>query len=468
MHIVDFAASIDPGLYLPVILSVGLAGVLLLYRESFGLFDPLWLLVMAMSFGVANLVYIDVLGRQESTGFAAYIALTVVLFAAGAAISRSLLRRGRNAIRQDGAAQTAQMQSSVHRRFANRVLISATMLLMLALLVRAVTVGLPIFAANPETQRVAVNSGGFGLLQRVIEPCVYCVLLLVFYLGRATGKTTQLRAICFSVAMVALLVSGAKGALVMAYNAFFFANLYISLRTSSRKSIVPVKAILIAGVGIIGYAMAILTLRAVGTSEEDVSGFVINTFFARLIAYGDGIYYFFVSGRLYERMTYSPLDFLYREILVPFLAPLRILSYPSGTLGNDIALFMFGEQTRGGPNPTMAVEGYAFFGMAGGLVYCTLLGALFGYLRRVLLTRRPRHEMASLLLFGFVNTLVLRLPSDFLYFTGGIVDVVLTMSVVIVMASILSRLKPDFGQQPTSTGIRSSQEPVLNHSSPLL
>jgi len=423
MHIVDFVQQVDTTRYFSILAIVLLINVLFFRKLAFNRYDPLWIVVLSLSFQLTTPIYLWLVDQDIELKYLVYIICAVLLFWVGAFIAQQFLRMPRSSL-TDGAHSSQRYPLTAQKgkeRFIYIFLTWSTLMLMLALLVRAFTSGLPIFANNPELEKLLVNRGGLGVLERIIEPSVNCSLIFIYYLARMKGRFTLKLLIYMVIPLLALLVSGSKSALLTVYYTFYFANTYAALRERQRFAFVSMKVVISGAVAVLAYATFVLIARANGSGIVDVNKFVAQTLLTRFIGFSDGIYYFFEGTTLYSRLHYGIGDYFYLYWIVPLLAPLRLVPYPAQALGNEIIATKLGGIWLGGPNPTMSVEGFIFFGF-GGLLYCFFLGVLFSFCRRIMLKIKMRGNLQALLLFSIGNLLSLKIASDMILFTASLFD----------------------------------------------
>jgi len=435
MHINEFTQNLDVTRYISMLVGILIVNVLLFRNLAYHRYDPIWIVVMTLSFQLTTPIYAFFYDQTINKEHVIYVALALISFLIGAQISHLFLKTKWKTLSVD---LRQNLQSDIIRkkreqRFIYLFLTLSSFLLVLALGVRAATVGLPIFSNNPDLEKLLVNQGGFGVLERIIEPSVNGSLILIYYLIYIKRKFT-LPLLIYSLApLTALLVSGSKGTLLTAYYTFFFTNIYIAFREHKRFTFVSLKVIVLGAIAVMGYAVFVLVTRARGTGVNNIDNFVVQSLLARFIAFSDGIYYYFQNGSLLGRLFYEPSEYIYQYWAVPLLAPLRLVAYPAQSLGNAIISTRFGGNWLGGPNPTMSVEGYVFFGFIGGAIYCFCLGILFSFCRRIMLKIRTGNRLKELLLFCIGNLLSMKITGDMLLFAASIFDysVVITFTFLV-------------------------------------
>ena len=233
--------------------------------------------------------------------------------------------------------------------------------------------------------------------------------------------------------LLALLVSGSKGGLIAVLVSFTAVQAYLKGMDAEYRAPRPARILMLAAAAVLGYTFLVLLLRATGAAEGDPLLFALTTFGVRLIAFGDGVFYFF-SNELHKVLSFQPLDYVWDYLLAPPLALLRLTDYPS-TLGLKISGEMFGQEKMG-PNPTVFVEGYAYFGGLLGPMYAACIGALFQALRSNAFSRSTRFRTWGFLWFAMLFPLAQMVAADMVLFVGEVTNALLVATLVWVIDEI--------------------------------
>jgi oligosaccharide repeat unit polymerase len=424
MNIALLLDVIDWKVFLALFLGVFLVASALFKPLSYGVFDVGWIVVATQSVGVTLVSYLYINGSSHLQPYAIFMNMAFLFFFLGAHLVQSAftsLRPNRPPF------NTESVEVGATLRLLSRILFFLQALIIALILLRASTQGLPIFYEDPELAKVEVNSGGFGLISRILNPSVTIAFSIIFLL-QGFGYLRGWRLLVFMMPpLFALLASGSKGALIVLLVSYTAVQAFLFGRMREYKPPSSIKLLTYMTIGTLGYAVAVLLLRAIGTGEDDPWLFVWNTFGVRLIAFGDGVFYFFAND-LVSKISFDLYDYIWDYILGPLLALVRLVDYPV-SLGLKISGEMFG-QDKLGPNPTMFVEGYVYFGFIGGLMYAGCLGMLFQMLRSNLFSRTRRFSAHHFINFSLMFSLSQLVASDMLLFHAELINSLLLMMMI--------------------------------------
>ena len=435
MHIMELVAGLNIPLYVLILMTVSFLNYILFKKLTFGSFDPIWIMVMALIFNLTMALYVFFEYKSIKVGDLVYIITSFLSFVIGTYSIKLFMGRW-HGTKEISSALSQQFVTTNDKAFIRIFIYLSTGIMVIAFSIRAYFLGIPIFSADPEYQKVMMNKGGFGVVTRIIEPLIYCNLLLLFYARTAGLWRSKTIYVYFIIPIMILLSSGSKGSLITIYFAYFFSSTYISLKTRVTTISISFKRILPFVLVVLLYSVLVLFLRAIGTAEDNAYEFVLKTFLLRFIAYGDGLFYFF-SNNLLNYINYSPLEYIWGYLIVPVGALFRLVDYQI-TLGLEISGIMFGIDNFG-PNPTMFVEGLVYFGYIGGVVYCFILGVLFSFVRFVAVGINIRKNILRLFVFGISNLMSLAITSDMLLFAAtAINNFIILLPVLFVCATVTS------------------------------
>jgi hypothetical protein len=314
---------------------------------------------------------------------------------------------------------------SLELKKLKQLMIFLQLVIISMLILRASTQGLAIFAADPEMAKVDVNSGGFGLITRILGPAISMSSAIAMLLLISKSISVKRCIWMLMPVILALLSSGSKGAFISLLGAYVVALIY-QKRTISSFVIPQVGrsvAVLIAL--LFSYSLLVLLLR--GSNEESSMLFALTMLGVRFLAYGDALYYFFFND-LYRVISLQPLDYVWDYFFSPVLAMSRLIEYPI-TLGLRISGEMFGME-KGGPNPTMFVEGYAYFGYSFGLVYAFFIGVMFQFLRFNAFNAFSKFSAWNYLRFSILFNIASTLPTDMILVVGDMVNATLVFLLI--------------------------------------
>lgn len=436
MNIAELLNLFDWALFLPLYVGILLVASLLFRPVSYGVFDVAWIVIAAQSVGVTLVVYLDLTMHGHLKEHSIFMLLALLGFLLGARVTHATFLYVRP---QRPQCVVGSFEIVFALRQLRRILAFLQFLILALVLLRASTQGLPIFMADPEMAKVEVNSGGFGLITRIQTPSVtlaFSIIFLLQSLGHLRGGKLLLAMLP---ALIALLASGSKGALLAVLISYTAVQAYLMGLVHGYKPPSSTRVVIYVAVTILGYAAVVLLLRAIGTGEDDPWLFVVTTFGVRLIAFGDGVFYYFVND-LFRTLSFDPSDYFWDYILNPLMALLRLVDYPI-SLGLKISGEMFGQEKLG-PNPTMYVEGYAYFGALGGLFYAACLGVVFQILRSNVFSRFRSFSIWNFIGFVLLFSLAQLVPSDMLLFHADLVNSILLASMVWLANNLIQFLFP--------------------------
>lgn len=405
--------------------------ILSLRSLAFNWYDPIFVINgTVIGFSLAIMAYSYFVDRTISSSDLSYIALSTFSFFVGAHIVRVSLRTRFQRHIQISSVKGHDFGIMLVKMF----LFVSSCLLFAAFITKAYTVGLPILSTDPDLQKSVATTGGYGGLGRIIETLTYCNLVLLFYLRRMK-LLSKLTGLYFILPILAIVASGSKSAFLTVFFAYFFANLYVALKKGEKPNFISFKFFAFSILGVMAYAALVMFLKMVnldfvGTEARDL---VIRSLLIRLIASGEGVYYFFMYLR--GLLVHNPLDYLNSYLIQPLFAPFRIVSYQKA-LGAEMG-YMLSNSELLGPYPTMYVEGWVFFGYFGGIVYCLLLGCFFSYCRFMSLSAGIRNEVARMLFFCIANILILEIGKDMMLFAGYVLNYALIVPAVLIVSRVL-------------------------------
>jgi len=424
MNISALFEHIDWQAFLTIYLGVFGLAVAMFRRCAYGAYDPAWIAVAAISVSVTLVAYLYQVEQIGAGAHVAYIALTLFAFLLGVRGTDTALRHLHPMPR---ALDLDTPQARRHLQQLRRILGLLQVLIIAMVVIRAAVQGLPILAEDPELAKVEVNAQGFGLITRLLGPSVTMGLSITFLLWAKRVFTRRRALLALLPSLLALLASGSKGGMLAVLVSFTAVQAYLMGMDATYRAPRASRVLMLATAAILGYALLVLLLRAAGAGEGDPLVFALTTFGVRLIAFGDGVFYFFVND-LHTTLSFQPLDYVWDYLLAPVLAILRLIEYPI-TLGLKISGEMFGQEKLG-PNPTLFVEGYAYFGTVLGPVYAACLGILFQALRSNAFPRNARFTAWGFLRFAVLFPLAQAVTADMLLFVAEAINTALVAAVL--------------------------------------
>lgn len=370
--------------------------------------DPLLLVFLNVGLNVAIVV---VLADANGTSTIAYVLAGFVAFLAGLHCFRERNASGAAlpALRAPGRTATLLLLATA----------AAFYVVYDAFLVSQV--GLGIFGgANPDSAKVTVTAGGFGLFRHlyVAANLFYLPLLVHSYVVYRRRSVLALGVLLFLVQNIVFNFS--KSGFVFAiFDLGLIAQFY--QRALGKRVLSMRLAAMVALVGLLP-ALLVLSLIAAlsGTS-------VLQMVLTRLAATGSGTYMYFVldGGRAFYHMAFPTRLSLFLDTLLSSLRfkPWAPLSFPG-----MVSTYLTGVELPGfGANPYPFVAGHFLFGW-GGVLYCFGVGAFLSFVR----TRRT-----NLLMFYVLNQSALVFVAD-PGITQAYIIALLVISPAIVLVGLLA------------------------------
>jgi oligosaccharide repeat unit polymerase len=428
MNIAELFDFMDWGAFSMLFLLVFAVAAVMFRRSAYFIYDPGWLVVFNLSVGVALAEYLYLVQNQGRADHALYIFAAFILFLAGARLTAAKpLPVSLSASMHDVPIMYATTEISKLKQ----LLVCFQMLIIVMLIIRASTQGLPIFAADPEMAKVMVNADGFGLITRLMAPSVLMATSTAMLLRASKVISLKKFILTLLPVLLVLLSSGSKGAFISLLVSYVIVKVYLLTSSGKRAKSANNSLVILFVFLVIAYAFLVLFLR--GAEESDPMLFALNIFAVRLLAYGDAVFYFFFND-LYNVISFQPWDYAWDYLLSPIFAMLRLIDYPL-TLGLRISSEMFGIDKMG-PNPTLFVEGYAYFGFIFGLLYALLIGMLFQFLRKNAFSASFKSSAWGFLCFVAFFSISLTLPIDMILVAADIINTIIVVVFVWFMHQI--------------------------------
>jgi len=402
--------------------------IFLIKKRTYFYYDPGWITIFGLAIGVSLVEYLYLVEEQGEIIHAIYVITAYCFFILGIKLTSKIF-----IIKTPSHTQNyinINKESNEIKKL--KIIISFLQLLLIFLLiVRASTQGLAIFAIDPEMAKVETNTSGFGLITRIVGPAIVMssAIGMLFY----TLKLVNWKRLIFMLTptILLLLSSGSKGALLslaagyavaLAYQKRVFQNFNIPKNGSTIASMI---------VFLLSYSLLVLLLR--GSDEENPLLFAVTTLAVRFLAFGDALYYFFFN-ELYLSISSQPISYLWDYLIVPTFAVIRLLDYEP-TLGLRISGEMFGME-RGGPNPTMFVEAYVYFGFLFGLVYVFFIGVIFQYFRFNAFGAFKKFSAWNYLRFAILFSIASTVPVDMILVTSDVINSLFVLGITWLILQI--------------------------------
>ncbi|GEM_PF-4505930 len=336
-----------------------LASLFLLRRTIWNIFDPLILLLFNVSSNIGLVLALSDLENPISY----YIIVGFCLFLLGLRFSRKKQTSSPDWSRRGPGRQTTVF-----------LLVIVTMLYLIYDAFIFSRVGLGIFGgANPDTVKVTVTQGGYGLFNRLtnVSALLYLPLLAqVYFIHRM--KLITFLSISFYLFQNIVFGFSKAGFFFIIFDIGLIAYYY---QVALGHPLITKRFIILTA--LVGLIPAILVLQTVSSIYGTT---VSESVVTRLIATGSGSYMYFTlnGGAAFHPMSFADKILLYFDNL---LSPLRLKQWaPLGYMA------IVGQQLTGvakpgfGANPYLFVDGHFLFGWFG-VFYCLALGLIIATTR---------------------------------------------------------------------------------------
>jgi len=352
-------------LYL-VILAVSVLLYIFLFRSLYlSVLDPLVFALLFSVFGFSVVWFLYFTHSMDTIYLVSYL-LTQIAFWAGLFTFKSL--RKSSIIREYPSVTFAHQQL-----FEVVFFTTSSLLYMVLQLLSYRVIGIPLLLGTHID--LYSNSGGWGILGRVLDVIKPCSIFMLIYFLFKKGVTLSMRLYTwfFLIAVVVFFVlSGSKGEfMLLGFLIFCFLLLNGAQLKNQFLRIRRLEVILLlAGLGV-----AFLTI-IVQSTQDDSS---LNQFLFRLVASGDTYYFSYPNHNIEHVNGSQPFFALFGDIF----STLRIVPRENQPVILGVQLFrMFSDlDITAGPNARQNVFGYVYFGFWGSIVFSYVIGFTLSLIR---------------------------------------------------------------------------------------
>ncbi len=400
-----------------LVVSAVLHWTLLLRRRTLGFFDPLFFVLFGSVFGWALVWFMYWRGDIRGL-YAASFTVAELAFYAGLASTKM------------PAPRHADVRSEERPGFAISVFVAAGAMHVATTLATWSIAGIPLF----RTSRLGafVDSGGFGVLERLVDSSGAIALFACAYLvfGNARVRSRLIYYAFLAWYLASIVLSGSKSALlIFGQVVFAVAFLYTDLPRQKDsfwggrygKQLVVAATL---------FALLVLFVQP----DTDLLS-ALQALAFRLLSFGD-IYIYAYPNDAVESLTGSnPLVGLFGGVLSTFrLFPVSDLYVHAGY---QFTLLTFPDiDYVTGPNPRHPVIGYHYFG-AFAFLFSFVLGVLTSSLQRALYAARRRRTFLGALLAYLAYAALVDISVDFDYALSKIANAVIALMLILPIAFLL-------------------------------
>jgi hypothetical protein len=384
---------------------------ILVRRWVVGIYDPLFLILIANAFGWA-IVYFMYLRGDIATVYALSFTVTQIALYVGIGLGRVFRPR----VLPPPASADSLAVPQLTLTMAALVHIASTLSIW-------ALAGVPLFRAS--RLGAFVGSGGLGGLERLAESSALIAAFAVLYLMLLWPRLRRSPLIMAYVAWYLLTValSGSKGALMtVGQYALVMLFVYGGLRYHASR-FWGGRAGKILVVAAIAFALAVLV-----TQQESDLGSAMLALVYRVVNYGDVYIYAYPDATIEEIRGDNPLVGLFGG----FLSTFRL--FPPELLHTNIGFQFTGLvypdlEIYSGPNPQHSVFGYHYFGPFA-FIFSFLLGILTSISQATLFNNAHRSFLSGLVAFMFYFAMV-NISVDFDYSMAKLATMVIGLVVIV-------------------------------------
>lgn len=406
----------------------------LLRRMSLFWADPQWVVILQVSFTLTTVLYSALYWESISSDKIILIVTMQGCFLLGVL---SLQHFGPDEPRQ-GMKVNYRLLSST--RFLI-IFLKLSVLILLMVLILRLKSGLFIFSPDPELARTLAKQGGEGYLYRItlaLSTTIPSTLVAIHFSKIRINKFWSISG--WSLPLFLTVTTGYKADLVFMYSSAFFCIFFLSPDSAKKRfkaRYVFAAVAIIIGISFFAIARRFDTINS--ATDANRSDFTYNALIGRFILNGSGLNYY-LSSSTQAFNDLGPTDFFMNNIVVAFLGPLGLVPYPL-PLGNRLNLLMTGSDVFG-PNPTMFMEGFVYWGKVGSNLYCFTIGLIYSFSRKIYPAfKNKKIDPAITLIVGcYLSSISLSLTVDIALWVAGIISFIFIVAPIIVVSKYLTTL----------------------------
>jgi len=282
---------------------------------------------------------------------------------------------------------------------------------------------------------VYANSGGFGIVGRIVEVTGHITFFLLFYKLFYTKKSLidgiyLYFTLIFCV--ISLMLSGSKTSILYVVFYIFFLRIYFLRFENSEFFKINKK--------LINYSNKIFLFAIIFSLIVIYIAFIfvyhakeVNPLIPmgqRLLAAGDTYFQAFPGEVIKHLDSSNPLLYIFKEPI----GTLRLAQYSDlpKDIGRELQLYHYPDSATSGPNPRYNLIGILFFGIIGQFLYPFIIGVLMSFLRNKLFYVMKKN-IINALFYCCIGINLIYLPQDQPYFVGRIFNLIFILPVILIL-----------------------------------
>jgi hypothetical protein len=378
-----------------------------------GIYDPLFMVVMASSFGWPIVWFMYLRGDIRDI-YAISFSLCQLAFALGLFLARG--RKDKD--------QPANYNHTESPRLAIGVFAFASTIHLASTITVWILAGIPLFRAS----RLGAfeNSGGFGVLERLSGSCGQIAIFAAFYLliGINVKRLRSIYYLYIACFIVSLIFSGSKAALfTLGYSIFTIAFLFTKFRcekTTFYGGSIGKNFLIISAI----FSIFVVSIQ---NDTRVIDSFTHLIF--RFVSFGDVYIEAYINNNIEYLKGSNPFIGLFGG----FLSTFRLWDvneiYP--TIGWQLTLLIIPDMDIVvGPNAMHPVFFYHYFGVLA-FVFSFIIGLIASFLNNHLFFKQHNSFFQTLIYFMAYSSLVY-LSMDFTYALDMVASAIIGLSCVFI------------------------------------
>jgi hypothetical protein len=369
------------------ILVVSIVFYTLIFRRFYiSILDPVLFAVLFSVFGFAVVWFLYFAGSIEPKYLASYL-LTQIAFWLGLFSFKSLKKRQLISPYKPIIFQDQQL-------FEKVFFLVTSLLYLFGQLLSYQVIGIPLLLGTHID--VYNNSGGWGMLGRildVVKPCAIFMLIYFLFKVNTSFFITIYKYFFLAVIILFFALSGSKGEF-MSLGFIIFCFLLLNA-VSYKKQFLKINkyGVIILGVGVV-FALLTIVVQPGGIGEGQTT---TEVFLFRFVASGDTYFFVYPNNNIEHISHAQPFLALFGDIF----STVRIIPREKQPVVLGVQLFrMFSDlDITAGPNARHNVFGYVYYGFYGSIVFSYLIGLTLSFVRNKLYFSLRRNILGQI---GFV------------------------------------------------------------------
>ena len=381
-------------------------------RLTFGIFDPLFMVILTDWFGLVIVSFMRIQNDISELHFFYYITSQVTLYAGLFTVSRSKNVHNESVL-------------TLPPSLEKLIIFFSLLFHVTATGIKWALTGVPLF--NVSRLGAFANSGGFGLIERIENGSFYILAFCtIFHFINSRIKSKKTNVLIMTWLLIYLSLSGSKGALLGIVQILFLIKFVFS-SNNEKGSSEPSNTLiyfLVSGI----FAFAVLAIQSQGDIIDALAGFAF-----RLVSFGDIYMYAYLNDTIHYITGDNPIIGLFGGMLSTFrIIPVDWI-YPH--MGLQFTGLIYPDlDYMAGPNPRHNVFFYHYFGWMG-VVFSYIIGILIRFFQMRLYALKRRGYLSLLWAFLFYFAFI-SLSADFEYSLSLISSILVSVIPILLCAYI--------------------------------